>query len=370
MMTDEQIIDIYQDHYSDDDNTDPAHIVPFARALLSASKPAVALEVAAWRRPNGDLYQENPNGFTDWTPLYEHPAVPAQLRDAQDERTDALCDSSYCAGLQQGFTFGQQDDNEGLHKALAARDGYVKVLREAPAPAQSGEPVARVAGTKTLYVDCHECVECGHIGINDSHPTDASCGYSCDWTGPSPVDDKCPGCQREGVMGLACPKCSGRYNILAEAHISYAALQPAQTAQSAVGLDDERAPVIGLLKRARYVRHEDLPADVRDETETRAAYGNSAAWQDARNHEQRRLIDEALSRLEVLATSPQSGQTEQALKAQLNAAYAALDAVADWAKQEGADDDMEAGTRLLALLLKHGVHPRETLAVQPASGGQ
>lgn len=30
-------------------------------------------------------------------------------------------------------------------------------------------------------------------------------------------------------MGLACPKCSGRYNILAEAHISYAAPQPAQT---------------------------------------------------------------------------------------------------------------------------------------------
>jgi hypothetical protein len=303
------------------------------RALLSASKPAVAPE--GWKLV---------------------PVDPTELM--------AMAPHTALVKFNPSTVMG--------HPVMeVARECYRSMLAASPAaPAQSGEPVARVAGTKTLYVDCHECVECGHIGINDSHPTDASCGYSCDWTGPSPVDDKCPGCQREGVMGLACPKCSGRYNILAEAHISYAALQPAQTAQSAVGLDDERAPVIGLLKRARYVRHEDLPADVRDETETRAAYGNSAAWQDARNHEQRRLIDEALSRLEVLATSPQSGQTEQALKAQLNAAYAALDAVADWAKQEGADDDMEAGTRLLALLLKHGVHPRETLAVQPASGGQ
>jgi hypothetical protein len=76
--------------------------------------------------------------------LAASPAAPAQLRDAQDERADALCDSSYCAGLQQGFTFGQHDDNEGLHKALAARDGYVKVLREAHAPAQSREPAAWV----------------------------------------------------------------------------------------------------------------------------------------------------------------------------------------------------------------------------------
>lgn len=55
---------------------------------------------------------------------------------------------------------------------------------------------------------------------------------------------------------------------------------------------------IALLKRARYVRHEDLPDDVREEMETRAAYGNSAAWQDARNAEQTKLIDEAIELLE------------------------------------------------------------------------
>jgi hypothetical protein len=69
------------------------------------------------------------------------------------------------------------------------------------------------------------------------------------------------------------------------------------------------------------------------------------------------------------ATATQPAQTEQALTVQLRAAYAALDAVADWAKQEGATEEGESGTRLLGLLLKHGVHPRESTAAQPASGG-
>jgi len=58
--------------------------------------------------------------------------------------------------------------------------------------------------------------------------------------------------------------------------------------------------VIVLLERARYIRHEDLPPDVREETELRAAYGNSAAWQDARDGEQRRLINEAIGLLNMI----------------------------------------------------------------------
>lgn len=73
---------------------------------------------------------------------------------------------------------------------------------------------------KTTYVACHECVECGHIGINDDHPTDAACGHPCGWSGPSPTEDKCPACARENVMIGACPKCSGRYSIIAEAMIA------------------------------------------------------------------------------------------------------------------------------------------------------
>lgn len=46
-------------------------------------------------------------------------------------------------------------------------------------------------------------------------------------------------------------------------------------------------------------------------------------------------------------------------EAQVSAAYTALDAVADWAQHEDANSETGSGTRLLALLLKHGVHPRE-----------
>lgn len=44
---------------------------------------------------------------------------------------DALYDSAYCAGLKHGFSLGQQDDREGLQKALATREGYIALLREA-----------------------------------------------------------------------------------------------------------------------------------------------------------------------------------------------------------------------------------------------
>jgi hypothetical protein len=349
MIQTNQVLDLVNDCSGKDGLVDVRALV---NELLSAGKPAVMTdderraEISRLAATLPETQEEYVQQVKD-AMLAASPA--AQLRDAQDERTDALCDSSYCAGLQQGFTFGQQDDNEGLHKALAARDGYVKVLREAPAPAQSGHP-------DDLAVD--QFAAAMKEKLAQARAKGRGGWQRCD---PTRLSNMLRKHVEKGDPRDVANFCMFLWHL--EQPI---APQPSPTA---VGLDDERAPVIGLLKRARYVRHEDLPADVRDETETRAAYGNSAAWQDARNHEQRRLIDEALSRLEVLATSPQSGQTEQALKAQLNAAYAALDAVADWAKQEGADDDMEAGTRLLALLLKHGVHPRETLAVQPASGG-
>ncbi|MET3232211.1 UNVERIFIED_ORG: hypothetical protein ABIC54_004416 [Burkholderia sp. 1263] len=103
-------------------------------------------------------------------------------------------------------------------------------------PEKSAEQDERAA---KVYVECRECVECGHCGINDSHPTDAACGYSCDWTGPSPVEDKCPGCGNENVMTSACPKCSGRYRYVAEATIQARAASTQPTATQTV--QDERA---------------------------------------------------------------------------------------------------------------------------------
>lgn len=65
---------------------------------------------------------------------------------------------------------------------------------------------------------------------------------------------------------------------------------------------------------------------------------------------------------------PTASQPDQTLTAQLNAAYAALDAVADWAWHEDANSETGSGTRLLELLLKHGVHPRASDDTQPATG--
>jgi hypothetical protein len=140
-MTTDQIAQLASAHCrSQDEYGKPVwyldDVMALANELLSASKPAV---FTVPERLPGEAFGE----WAKRTYEAQDPAAPAQLRDAQDERADALCDSSYCAGLQQGFTFGQQDDNEGLHKALAARDGYVKVLREARALLSASKPAAQ-----------------------------------------------------------------------------------------------------------------------------------------------------------------------------------------------------------------------------------
>jgi hypothetical protein len=71
----------------------------------------------------------------------------------------------------------------------------------------------------TLYVECRECSNCGHIGINDDAAGMAACN-TCDWNGPSPKEDHCPGCGRDGTMSGSCPECGYRTNLLAEAHLA------------------------------------------------------------------------------------------------------------------------------------------------------
>ena len=63
--------------------------------------------------------------------------------------------------------------------------------------------------------ECRECDNCGHAGINDANLTQGAC-FSCEWSGPEPVEDKCPGCGDEGCMTAACPKCGARYRFIAE----------------------------------------------------------------------------------------------------------------------------------------------------------
>lgn len=72
----------------------------------------------------------------------------------------------------------------------------------------------------TIYVACHQCDNCQHIGINDEHPTESACNRGfCGWHGPSPSEDVCPGCGEHGTMSTACPKCGGHYVLLADEHL-------------------------------------------------------------------------------------------------------------------------------------------------------
>jgi len=103
-----------------------------------------------------------------------------------------------------------------------AREDYQAMLYAAPIAQTEQQPA---------YVECRECTDCGHVGINDAHPKDATCAM-CDWSGPSPVEDQCPDCGKENAMGAACPKCSGRYRILAETHVAAPIAQTAQRGEA------------------------------------------------------------------------------------------------------------------------------------------
>lgn len=107
--------------------------------------------------------------------------------------------------------------------------------------------LARVAELERgkVYVEARQCDECQHGGINDSATGVAAC-HECDWTGPEPEEDRCPGCQRENCMAAACPQCGGRYVLVASEEIA----APVAQAQQLNDLDkqcrDDVARALGL----------------------------------------------------------------------------------------------------------------------------
>ncbi len=97
--------------------------------------------------------------------------------------------------------------------------------------------LARVAELERgkVYVEARQCDECQHGGINDSATGVAAC-HECDWTGPEPEEDRCPGCQRENCMAAACPQCGARYVLVASEEIA-APVAPAQHSVPQAWLD-------------------------------------------------------------------------------------------------------------------------------------
>ncbi|MCT8166874.1 MULTISPECIES: hypothetical protein [unclassified Pseudomonas] len=85
--------------------------------------------------------------------------------------------------------------------------------------------VAPVQKRNRIYVEVRECEGCNHIGIDDAHSTLGAC-HECDWSGPEPVEDKCPGCGRKNVIAAACPDCGSRYVLATSKEFEVPAPQP------------------------------------------------------------------------------------------------------------------------------------------------
>jgi hypothetical protein len=69
-----------------------------------------------------------------------------------------------------------------------------------------------------VEVECRQCDNCNHAGINDMSATAGAC-FDCDWRGPEQAEDHCPGCGRHGTMTAACPRCGSRYTLIASANL-------------------------------------------------------------------------------------------------------------------------------------------------------
>jgi len=180
----------------------------------------------------------------------------------QAEPTDTFTAVEMATAAAQGFRDGQaavepaaaQDEREAFeveipdisaiydgrsfipYRSLEAGERLMTVAQHLRIEKQLRAALTRPAQTEQqpAYVECRECTDCGHVGINDAHQTDATCAM-CDWSGPSPVEDQCPDCGKENVMGAACPKCSGRYRILAETHVAAPIAQTAPQGKFRMG---------------------------------------------------------------------------------------------------------------------------------------
>lgn len=101
--------------------------------------------------------------------------------------------------------------------------------------------------------ECRECDNCGHAGINDANLTQGAC-FSCEWSGPEPVEDKCPGCGDEGCMTAACPKCGARYRLIAELEPAILPAEPVASVPDGWLLGWARAAEIEKTQRHRSKR--------------------------------------------------------------------------------------------------------------------
>ncbi|WP_259364452.1 hypothetical protein [Pseudomonas aeruginosa] len=200
---------------------DPLNLAPHAEAFNEAPDEALKPEQAEAERPEVVAYRT-----IGRHEKHQHPhfALNYYKQNAEDQAAhwrERGCEVSE----EELMTVAQ---HERIVKAWIERwKAYIEL--SAKIAAQRDAALARVAELEngTVYVEARQCDECQHGGINDSADGLAAC-HDCDWTGPEPDEDKCPGCHRENCMAAACPECGGRYELVADANI---AAPPAQAGQ-------------------------------------------------------------------------------------------------------------------------------------------
>ncbi|HCF0509254.1 TPA: hypothetical protein NH993_001256 [Pseudomonas aeruginosa] len=228
---------------------DPLNLAPHAEAFNEAPAEALKPEPAEADRPEvvARVVHSNPvvlgqcgplNANDELMTVAQHAASVARWAEmfnrVEQERDAALAEVERLRE-SKGDPVGSL---EKCMKVMYERDEHAKRLEVAQAR------VAELERGK-VYVEARQCDECQHGGINDSATGVAAC-HECDWTGPEPEEDRCPGCQRENCMAAACPQCGARYVLVASEEIA----APVAQAQQLNDLDkqcrDDVARALGL----------------------------------------------------------------------------------------------------------------------------
>ncbi|HGI9239880.1 hypothetical protein [Pseudomonas aeruginosa] len=146
-------------------------------------------------------------------------------RDAADARLHEVATACATAEQERDAALARVAELEMLLRELNT-SGLMQFStadeEKAVRAALSGAQAQHSAG----YAEARMCANCRHIGINDA--ADYAACHDCNWTGPEPDEDKCPGCAGENCMAAACPECGGRYDLVAEANITAPAGQVPQ----------------------------------------------------------------------------------------------------------------------------------------------
>ncbi|HBO9226790.1 TPA: hypothetical protein L5D69_002326 [Pseudomonas aeruginosa] len=160
-----------------------------------------------------------------WKAYIELSAKIAAQRDAADARLHEVATACATAEEERDAALARVAELEMLLRELNT-SGLMQFStadeEKAVRAALSGAQAQHSAG----YAEARMCANCRHIGINDA--ADYAACHDCNWTGPEPDEDKCPGCAGENCMAAACPECGGRYDLVAEANITAPAGQVPQ----------------------------------------------------------------------------------------------------------------------------------------------